>query len=126
MGSEETALQRIRRQVIEMNDESERRIASAVKRETVVREEEGYGLFPGGDPRRFRPDEESCTPEEIAAHRAACEAWDRGEGVDRGPSCATLGDGSAWSGKGYGVGPYTVDVEFLICTYADGSTEEFF
>ncbi len=38
-----------------------------------------YGYFNGGDPRDFSPDEECCTPEELAAHKAACEAWNRGE-----------------------------------------------
>lgn len=32
----------------------------------------GYGLFIGGDPRRFTPDEGSTTPEEMAAWKAAC------------------------------------------------------
>jgi len=32
----------------------------------------GYGFFFGGDPRRFSPDEESSTSEEIAAWEAAC------------------------------------------------------
>lgn len=32
----------------------------------------GYGFFIGGDPRRFSPDEESSTSEEIAAWKAAC------------------------------------------------------
>lgn len=41
--------------------------------------EYGYGCFPGGDPRSFSPDEECCTPEELAKHKADCEAWDRGE-----------------------------------------------
>ena len=42
--------------------------------------QETYGHFPGGDydPRTFRPDEESNTPDELAAHKAACEAWERG------------------------------------------------
>ena len=38
-----------------------------------------YGYFGGGDPRDFCPDGEVCTPEELAAHKAACAAWDRGE-----------------------------------------------
>jgi hypothetical protein len=38
-----------------------------------------YGYFHGGDPRDFCPDPEVCTPEELAAHKAACEAWERGE-----------------------------------------------
>ena len=69
--------------------------------------DESYGPFPGGDPRSFEPDHEVCSAEEIEAHRLACIAWDKGEGEDRGPSCATFGDGSAWTGTGYGVGTYT-------------------
>lgn len=38
-----------------------------------------YGYYPGGDPRDFDPDPECCTPEEMAAHKAACESWERGE-----------------------------------------------
>jgi hypothetical protein len=40
-----------------------------------------YGWYLGGDPRQFEPDEENG-PEEIAAWRAACEAWERGEAVE--------------------------------------------
>jgi protein gp37 len=68
----------------------------------------GYGLFPGGDPRRFRPDPGDCTPAEIAAWEAACAEWDAGMGTDRGPSCLTMGDGSAWTGTGFGIGLYQV------------------
>lgn len=63
-----------------------------------------YGLFPGGDPRLFTPDPEWCTPAEIARHAEACEQWNRGKRHDRGPSCLTNGDGSAWRGDGFGVG----------------------
>lgn len=38
-----------------------------------------YGGYYGGDPRKFHPDEEVCSEAEIAAHKAACEAWNRGE-----------------------------------------------
>lgn len=69
--------------------------------------DESYGPFPGGDPRQFKPDPEACTPEEIEAHRLACIEWDKGEGEDRGPSCATFGDASAWTRTGYGCGTYT-------------------
>lgn len=69
--------------------------------------DESYGPFPGGDPRHFKPDPEACTPEEIEAHRLACIEWDKGEGEDRGPSCATFGDASAWTRTGYGFGTYT-------------------
>ena len=37
------------------------------------RTESGYGFFSGGDPRKFSPDHESCTPQEIENHRKACE-----------------------------------------------------
>lgn len=67
-----------------------------------------YGPFPGGDPRRFKPDEECCSVEEIANWKAACDAWDGGEYQDRGPGCLTLGDGSvAAAGTGFGIGTYT-------------------
>lgn len=31
-----------------------------------------YGYFAGGDPRRFHPDQEMSSPEEIARHKEAC------------------------------------------------------
>jgi hypothetical protein len=37
-----------------------------------------YGGFYGGDPRKFHPDEECCSPAEIEAHRRACAEWDKG------------------------------------------------
>lgn len=40
-----------------------------------------YGWYLGGDPRQFEPDEEN-RPDEIAAWRSACEAWERGESVE--------------------------------------------
>lgn len=76
-------------------------------RELVECEElemQSYGSFPGGDPRCFTPDEEVNTPEELAAWRAACEAWERGEGQDTGPQCQTMGDGSVVTGTGFGMG----------------------
>lgn len=76
---------------------------SATQREVM------YGLFPGGDPRLFQPDEEVCTPAEITAWQLACIEWNEGRGKDRGPSCAALGDGSAWDGTGFGIGTYEVE-----------------
>ena len=75
----------------------------------LVTEFEGqtYGPFCGGDPRAFTPDRECCSPAEIAAWMAACAEWERGEGADRGPGCATMGDASAWTGTGLGVGTTT-------------------
>lgn len=48
---------------------------------------EDYGGFPGGDPRLFKPDPECSSEEERAAHKVACETWDRSEHVvfDVGP-----------------------------------------
>jgi hypothetical protein len=40
---------------------------------------EGYGAFPGGDPRTFTPDTEACTTEEIQAHAEACRLADERE-----------------------------------------------
>lgn len=67
-----------------------------------------YGPFPGGDPREFTPDREDNTPEEVAAWEAACAEWDTGNGVDRGPGCDYMGDGSARTGTGFGMGSWTV------------------
>ena len=39
----------------------------------------GYGFYRPENPHNFHPDPESCSEEEIANHRAACEAWDRGD-----------------------------------------------
>jgi hypothetical protein len=47
--------------------------------------EHGYGVFPGGDPRRFSPDGDS-TPTELENHRLACAAWDAGEQTSS-PDC---------------------------------------
>lgn len=76
----------------------------------------GYGYFCGGDPRKFHPDHECCTPEEIAAHKAACEAWNRGEKV--GPAMRshwiTDGEGKViahCSGSSYGIGTYQLEIE---------------
>jgi hypothetical protein len=50
---------------------------------TAANPEVTYGYYPGGtDPRDFTPDGEVCTPVEIASHKAACEAWERGERPD--------------------------------------------
>ncbi len=70
-------------------------------------EGQSYGIFLGGDPRDFSPDTECCTPDEIARWEQACAEWEAGEGTDRGPGCATFGDGSAWTGSGFGVGTTT-------------------
>jgi hypothetical protein len=61
-----------------------------------------YPYFMGGDPRQFEPEQEN-SPVELAAWRAACEAWERGQQadppveehgpwVDRETGAVTLGD----------------------------------
>jgi len=60
--------------------------------------------FPGGDPRRWEPDEEGVTPEEHAAWEAACRTADEGGPAEQ-PSSAfyeTGGEGEAvWSAMGH-------------------------
>lgn len=41
---------------------------------------ESYGHFGGGDPRDFTPDPDCSTEAERAAHKAACDTWNRGAG----------------------------------------------
>lgn len=80
-----------------------------VKKEPRI--EQVYGVFHGGDPRKFTPDEECNTPEEIARWKADCKLWDEGKGKPRPPGCATMGDGSVWTGGGYGLGINEWEVE---------------
>ena len=56
-----------------------------------VGEISGYGFYRPENPHDFHPDPECCTDEEIANHRAACEAWDRGD-YKREPGSVTLRD----------------------------------
>jgi hypothetical protein len=79
--------------------------------EMAAQEEEGYGFFPGGDPRAFHPDVECCKPNELAAHKADCEAWDAGNQVHsvRYGREVTEHEGKVASVhfSGYGLGTYT-------------------
>jgi len=38
-----------------------------------------YGYFHGGDPRKFYPDYESCSLEELENHKRACDLWNAAE-----------------------------------------------
>jgi len=42
-------------------------------------QDSGYGRHKGGDPNKFFPDYECCTPEEIQAWKDACTRWDSGD-----------------------------------------------
>lgn len=69
-------------------------------------EEVGYGYFPGGDPREFHPDPECSSEAERAAHKAACEAADRGEPIAPLPCHNSLDRFS--DGPPFGLGSYTM------------------
>jgi len=71
--------------------------------------EQTYGPFHGGDPRNFAPDEEACSQEEMDRHAAACWDFDAGKVTELAPGCFTFGDGSAWTGQGFGVGVTTIE-----------------
>lgn len=51
----------------------------------------GYGFFPGGDPRKFKPDEELCTEDEMKSWAVACAQWEIGNEVAVGSSCIVAG-----------------------------------
>lgn len=76
----------------------------------MKRKEYGYGFFPGGDPRRFTPDVESNTNEEIAAHKAACDRWETGETAPLPGSCIH-GEGCIITMSGFGLGSYDYDAD---------------
>lgn len=57
-----------------------------------LRTEPIYGFYHGQDPRTFSPDGESCTAEEVAAHREACAAAYRGEWKRDDSGCHHIGD----------------------------------
>jgi hypothetical protein len=67
-----------------------------------------YGFPPHGlDPAEFDPDHESCTPEEIAAHKAAMETKTKCEG-----GCH-IGEHVIVTQAAWGIGSYTVHDERL-------------
>ena len=80
---------------------------------TDLGEMHGYGVMRPEDPRDFTPDAEECTPEEIANHRAAVEAVERGEPVPDQPftpDAVTYVNGEAvhMCGGPWGIGSYVV------------------
>ena len=82
-----------------------------------MREECGYGAFPGGDPRAFTPDPECSTEAEREAHRRACAVWD--VGAQRWPippdhEFVSSADGTVImhiARSRFGLGIYTYEVE---------------
>jgi hypothetical protein len=70
-------------------------------------EDVGYGNFCGGDPRDFTPDPECSTEEERANHKAACEAWDRGERTSP-PGCGWVTPDMHVMRTPFGLGTYVM------------------
>lgn len=76
----------------------------------------GYGFFCGGDPRKFHPDGECSSPEEIENHRKACE---QAEAVESGRDlpCPSGWEGTPDGGSvhvtraPFGLGMYTIEME---------------
>lgn len=71
--------------------------------------EYGYGYYRPANPHDFHPDHECCSSDEIEAHRAACEAYDKGEYKPE--------QGYGWVGSmhilraPWGIGAYRIDPE---------------
>jgi hypothetical protein len=105
----------------------------------------GYGMFPGGDPRRFHPDsvdfDSGNRPEELAAHEAACKRWNEAEAAGKPLPPAEEGSckpftlerdgevvgGGIVCGSAFGMGGYEFDIEFAddeTCGWCGGDGEE--
>jgi hypothetical protein len=65
--------------------------------------EECYGLFPGGDPRKFIPDPECSTEQERKNHCRDCIAY------TKNPKTKLIG--------GYGLGTYEIEITDEEYTY---------
>lgn len=71
----------------------------------------GYGYFPGGDPRNFFPDPECSTDKEREDHKAACDAWDAQQKSEpESPAGEWTGNIHLLHGK-YGLGSYSIPPE---------------
>lgn len=81
--------------------------------EQIATEESGgYGYYLGGDPRKFSPDPESCTPKELEDHKAACDKWNeaeaKGEKLEPEPcGCGWVSPTVHVSRSSYGLGSYS-------------------
>ena len=87
----------------------------------VPHQESSYGYFHGGDPRKFHPDHEDCSEQEIASHKAACALWDEAEARGETPTPEKCPSGWIRNDKGeaiahvlrspYGIGCYTFEFD---------------
>lgn len=71
-------------------------------------QEWGYGHYKGGDPRKFCPDYECCTPQEIERYKSDCDAWDKAD--LNGTPHPTEGRCGCCNGT-YGIGGYVMEFE---------------
>mgnify|MGYP000367032144 CR=1 FL=1 len=81
----------------------------------------GYGYFKGGDPRKFSPDGDACSPDEISNHKASCDLWNDMESKGKTPSPEDCPSGWIYDTDGktvahvlvapYGIGVYSVEFE---------------
>ncbi len=70
-----------------------------------------YGYPCVSNPNDFSPDIEVCTPDEIAQHKADCEAWNRGDYErDRSKFCGYTENGSHVTRTPWGIGINTFEV----------------
>jgi hypothetical protein len=86
-----------------------------------TRIEYGYGFFTGGDPRKFYPDGESCSEEELLNHKRACKLWNDLEAEGKIPTPEECPSGWICDENGkklshvlrapYGIGGYEYEVE---------------
>lgn len=69
--------------------------------------EYGYGFYRPTNPHDFTPDADQCSEDEIAAHKAACEAFDKGEYTHDYSGCLREG-GMHILHAPWGVGSYAI------------------
>lgn len=75
-----------------------------------------YGFYHGGDPRKFEPDQECCSADEIDRHRRACILWNEMEAKGEIPTPEKCESGWIYDDDGkpvmhilkssYGIGVY--------------------
>ena len=84
----------------------------------VMSEDVGYGFARPDNPHDFSPDHECCNEDEIAAHKAACEAYDRGE-YDPAATPGSIGaPGLHILRAPWGIGSYTMRDEQITAAVA--------
>lgn len=70
-------------------------------------QEYGYGFYRPDNPHDFTPDADQCSDDEIAAHKAACEAYDKGEYTHEHSGCSHEGSMHILYAP-WGIGSYVI------------------